>query len=220
MSKEPANHQPLPDGLFPPKPPPQRIHERPLLIALSAPSGAGKSTLCSRLIKEHKGVAYSISCTTRAPRGEEQDGKDYYFLTKREFKQRVRGGEFLEHAQVHGHAYGTLKQSVEFAMEEGMHIIMDIDVQGVSQLRATLAEMDEKSLMRQGFVDIFLQPPSLEELSRRLHARGTDSSQVIEQRLERAKAEMECASSYTHVIINDQLEAAYDQLVALTVSRA
>ena len=219
MHKDADHQHRLPGGLFPPKPPPERIHERPLLIALSAPSGAGKSTLCSRLIKEHKGVAYSISCTTRAPRGEEQDGRDYYFLTQREFKQRARGGEFLEYAHVHGHAYGTLKQSVEFAMEEGMHIIMDIDVQGVSQLRAALAEMDEKSLMRQGFVDIFLQPPSLEELSRRLHARGTDSHSH-EQRLERAKAEMECASSYTHVIINDRLEAAYDQLVALTVSRA
>jgi guanylate kinase len=171
------------------------------------------------LIKEHKGVAYSISCTTRAPRGEEQDGRDYYFLTQREFKLRARRGEFLEYAHVHGHAYGTLKQSVEFAMEEGMHIIMDIDVQGVSQLRSALAEMDENSVMRQGFVDIFLQPPSLDELSRRLHKRGTDNPQVIAQRLERAKGEMECASAYTHVIVNDHLEAAYDQLVALTVSR-
>ena len=219
MCNENPDASALPEGLFPPPPPPPRVHERPLLIALSAPSGAGKSTLCNRLIEEHPGVAYSISCTTRAPRGEEQDGQAYYFLTKGEFKQRVRRGEFLEHAKVHGHAYGTLKQSVEFAMEEGLHIIMDIDVQGVAQLRASIAKMDPKSLMCQGFVDIFIQPPSIEELARRLQLRGTDSPAVIRKRLKRAKAEIDCAAEYQHVIINDQLEAAYDQLVALTVAR-
>lgn len=193
------------------QPSPARI-ERPLLIVVSAPSGAGKSTLCNRLVKERASVEYSISCTTRAPRGAEQDGEHYYFLSSKEFRQRVRRGEFLEHAKVHGNRYGTLADTVQFAMEEGRHIILDIDVQGVRQLRSSLQTMEERSLIRRGFLDIFIQPPSLEVLEHRLRKRGTDSDAVIRKRLKNAAKEMQAAEEYTHRLVNDQLDPTYERL--------
>ena len=193
------------------QPSPARI-ERPLLIVVSAPSGAGKSTLCNRLVKERASVEYSISCTTRAPRGAEQDGEHYYFLSSKEFRQRVRRGEFLEHAKVHGNRYGTLADTVQFAMEEGRHIILDIDVQGVRQLRSSLQTMEERSLIRRGFLDIFIQPPSLEVLENRLRKRGTDSGAVIRKRLKNAAKEMQAAEAYTHCLVNDQLDPTYERL--------
>ena len=193
------------------QPSPARI-ERPLLIVVSAPSGAGKSTLCNRLVKERASVEYSISCTTRAPRGAEQDGEHYYFLSSKEFRQRVRRGEFLEHAKVHGNRYGTLADTVQFAMEEGRHIILDIDVQGVRQLRSSLQTMEERSLIRRGFLDIFIEPPSLEVLENRLRKRGTDSGAVIRKRLKNAAKEMQAAEAYTHRLVNDQLDPTYERL--------
>tara|TARA_X000000950_G_scaffold285454_1_gene391474 strand:- start:1994 stop:2602 length:609 start_codon:yes stop_codon:yes gene_type:complete len=193
------------------QPSPARI-ERPLLIVVSAPSGAGKSTLCNRLVKERASVEYSISCTTRAPRGAEQDGEHYYFLSSKEFRQRVRRGEFLEHAKVHGNRYGTLADTVQFAMEEGRHIILDIDVQGVRQLRSSLQTMEERSLIRRGFLDIFIEPPSLEVLENRLRKRGTDSDAVIRKRLKNAAKEMQAAEAYTHRLVNDQLDPTYERL--------
>ena len=193
------------------QPSPARI-ERPLLIVVSAPSGAGKSTLCNRLVKERASVEYSISCTTRAPRGAEQDGEHYYFLSSKEFRQRVRRGEFLEHAKVHGNRYGTLADTVQFAMEEGRHIILDIDVQGVHQLRSSLQTMEERSLIRRGFLDIFIEPPSLEVLENRLRKRGTDSDAVIRKRLKNAAKEMQAAEAYTHCLVNDQLDPTYERL--------
>ena len=189
--------------------------ERPLLIVVSAPSGAGKSTLCNRLVKERSSVEYSISCPTRAPRGEEQDGEHYYFLSAREFRQRVRRGEFLEHAKVHGNRYGTLADTVQFAMEEGRHIILDIDVQGVRQLRASLQLMEERSLIRRGFLDIFIEPPSLAVLESRLRKRGTDSEAVIRKRLKNAAKEMQAAEEYTHRLVNDQLDTTYEALCGI-----
>ncbi|RZO87558.1 MAG: guanylate kinase [Kiritimatiellaceae bacterium] len=186
--------------------------ERPLLIVVSAPSGAGKSTLCNRLVKERASVEYSISCTTRAPRGAEQDGEHYYFLSSKEFRQRVRRGEFLEHAKVHGNRYGTLADTVQFAMEDGRHIILDIDVQGVRQLRSSLQTMEERSLIRRGFLDIFIEPPSLEVLENRLRKRGTDSDAVIRKRLKNAAKEMQAAEEYTHRLVNDQLDPTYERL--------
>lgn len=191
---------------------------RPLMIVVSAPSGAGKSTLCDRLVAEFQRIVYSVSCTTRAPRGEEQDGEHYFFLTRREFKKRVRNGEFLEHALVHGNHYGTLEDTVLFAMEEGHHVLLDIDVQGARQLRDSLSRLNPRHPIRRGFLDIFIAPPSLEELERRLRGRGTDSEQVIRKRLDNAKAEMEHASEYAHQIVNDDLEQAYADLKAIILS--
>ena len=198
-------------GLILPQSLPPRM-ERPLLIAVSAPSGTGKTTLCNRLVAERSEIEYSISCTTRAPRGEEQDGVDYYFLSDREFKKRVRRGEFLEHANVHGNLYGTLSDAIQFTMEEGRHVILDIDVQGVSQIRNALEQMEERSLIRRGFLDIFIEPSSLEILEQRLRMRGTDSEKVIQQRIKNATGEMQEAPKYAHRIVNEQIDQAYISL--------
>ena len=186
--------------------------DRPLLIVVSAPSGAGKSTLCNRLVEEFSKIIYSVSCTTRAPRGNERDGEHYYFLTKKEFKARIKNGEFIEYAKVHGNYYGTLEDPVLDTMEEGKHVLLDIDVQGCQQIRKSIEHLDPRSLIRCGFTDLFISPPSAEELERRLRGRGTDENHVIQKRLDNAAAEMACASEYSIQIINDDLETAYQDL--------
>jgi len=185
---------------------------KPLMIVVSAPSGAGKSTLCNRLVQDEPNIVFSISCTTRPPRGTEQDGVEYYFLSKKEFKQRIKQGEFLEYAKVHGNYYGTLEDTVLFAMQEGKHVILDIDVQGADQIRKTLTRLAPNHPIRQGFLDIFISPPSLEELEHRLRGRATDSDSVIRERLKNAEKEMKEAPLYSHQIINDHLDTAYQQL--------
>jgi guanylate kinase len=185
---------------------------RPLLIVVSAPSGAGKSTLCNRLVNEFPNITYSVSCTTRDPRGEEQDGQHYYFLSKKEFKERIKNGEFLEHAKVHGNFYGTLEDTVLYAMEQGSHILLDIDVQGTEQLRESLMRLDPRHPIRRGFTDIFISPPSLAELERRLRGRGTDEEAVMKKRLKNAEEEMTRAPEYSFQVINDDLETAYAEL--------
>ena len=184
----------------------------PLLIVVSAPSGAGKSTLCDRLLAESPDIVYSVSCTTRPPRGEEQDGVAYYFLTPDVFEQRVQDGAFLEHATVHDNAYGTLKETVRSAMAAGKSVMMDIDVQGAAQVLETLATLPDDDAMVQGFVDVFIQPPSLEVLRQRLEGRGEDAPEVIERRLNNAEQEMACADAYRHRVINDDLDTALTEL--------
>jgi len=198
--------------------PPRPRPSRPLMIVVSAPSGAGKSTLCNRLVDEFPNVIYSVSCTTREPRGDEKDGTHYYFLAKKEFKERAKNGEFLEHAKVHGNFYGTLEDTVLYAMEEGNHVLLDIDVQGVQQIRASLVRMDPRHPIRRGFTDIFISPPSMEELEQRLRGRGTDENKVIKKRLENAAAEMACAKEYSYQIVNDDLEKAYHELKTVILS--
>jgi guanylate kinase len=193
---------------------------RPLLIVVSAPSGAGKSTLCDRLIKAFPQLVYSVSCTTRAPRGEEKDGVHYYFLSRREFKERIRNREFLEYAKVHGNYYGTLEDTVLYSMEEGHHVLLDIDVQGARQIREALVRFDPRHPIRNGFTDIFIEPPSMEELERRLRGRGTDDEKVIQKRLKNAESEMACASEYTFRIVNDELDRAFDRLRDVIRSQA
>ncbi len=185
---------------------------RPLMIVVSAPSGAGKSTLCNRLVAEFPRIAYSVSCTTRAPRGDEQDGEHYFFLSKKEFKERIKNGEFLEHAKVHGNFYGTLEDTVLYAMEGGSHVVLDIDVQGAGQIRESLVRLDPRNPIRRGFVDIFISPPSREELEKRLRGRGTDGDGVIRKRLAAAVEEMAHAKEYSFQIVNDDLETAYGDL--------
>jgi len=191
---------------------------RPLMIVVSAPSGAGKSTLCDRLVDEFSEVAYSVSCTTRAPRGDEKDGVHYYFLSKKEFKERIKNGEFLEHAKVHGNFYGTLEDTVLYTMEEGNHVLLDIDVQGVRKIREALVRLDPRNPIRRGFTDIFISPPSMEELEQRLRGRGTDEEKAIRKRLANAKAEMECATEYSFQIVNGDLETAYQDLKTVILS--
>ncbi len=188
---------------------------KPLLILLSAPSGAGKSTLCDALLERYPEITYSISCTTREPRGMEEDGVDYFFLSRKEFETKIAEGAFLEHAVVHGNLYGTLKAPVYEAFKEGNSILMDIDVKGAAQVRATLAKLPPDDPVRNGFLDIFILPPDLETLRARLESRAEDSSAVIEKRLHNAQAEMAEAHAYRYRITNDDLAMAIKELVSL-----
>jgi guanylate kinase len=191
---------------------------RSLLVVVSAPSGGGKTTLCERLMAEFHPLVYSVSCTTRAPRDGEQDGTDYYFISESEFQRRVEAGEFLEHAVVHGHRYGTLRRFVEKGFASGRDVLMDIDVQGASQIRDTLRTLPENDALRRGFVDIFIAPPSIEVLRKRLLLRGKDSDIVIERRLQQAEKELLRWPDYRYLIVNDRLDASYDQLRSIIVA--
>ena len=188
------------------------MNGKPLLIVVSAPSGAGKTTLCDRLLAERKDIVYSVSCTTRAPRGREADGVDYSFLSEAEFARRLDAGEFLEHALVHGHRYGTPRHRVLEAMAAGKSVLMDIDVQGAAQIRARVSALPAGDPLRGGFVDIFIEPPSLEALRARLERRGEDSPETIARRLRNAEAEMRRNGEFSHRIVNDDLGAAYARL--------
>lgn len=191
---------------------------RPLLLLISAPSGGGKTTLCERLIAEFDTFTYSVSCTTRAPREGEGDGTDYFFITEPEFERRVRAGEFLEHALVHGHRYGTPKRVVAEALRNGRDVLMDIDVQGAQQIRAQIAACPTDDPMRCGFVDVFIAPPSIEVLRKRLQGRGKDDAAVIERRLKMAENELPHWPEYQYLIINDRLDASYDALRAIVLA--
>ena len=170
------------------------------LVIFSAPSGSGKSTLAQYLLKEVPGFAFSISATSRAPRGTEKDGVDYYFLSNEAFQQRVAKEAFLEWAEVYpGTYYGTLKSEVEKSWAAGQAVAFDIDVVGGKNLKARYGEHA---------LALFIQAPSIEELERRLIVRGTDSSDKIKQRIEKASWEMDQSPFFDHTIINDDLDRA------------
>lgn len=184
----------------------------PLLIVISAPSGAGKSTLCDRLLDERSDIVYSISCTTRKPRGDEVDGREYFFLSEKQFNDDVRNGRFLEHAVVHGNKYGTPRSMVLEAMQSGKSVIMDIDVQGARQIRNGLNTLPDGDMIKSGYVDIFIAPPSMQALKERLERRGEDAPAEIARRLANAQAEMDGKNDYKYIIINDNLDRAYGEL--------
>lgn len=188
---------------------------KPLLIVISAPSGAGKTTLCDRLLQDYPEITYSVSCTTREPRGAEEDGIDYYFLSPEDFQARVRANGFLEHATVHGHSYGTLRAPVYEAFAEGQSVLMDIDVAGAAQVRRHVASLPAGDPMREGFVDIFVRPPSLAALHERLVDRGDNDESEIALRLRNAAREMEHAAEYRYQVVNDDLEVAYRELCGI-----
>ena len=189
--------------------------ERALLIVVSAPSGAGKTTLCDRLLESDSTMVYSVSCCTRPPRGNDVDGRDYIFLSRDEFLRRVVAGDFLEYAIVHGHYYGTLKDTVGEALRAGRSVLMDIDVQGARQVRNLLAGRSAEGLLANRLVDIFIAPPSLDALRERLAGRGTDSPEVIEQRLRNAEVELASAGEYRYTVVNDDLDKAERELKAI-----
>lgn len=193
---------------------------RPLLIVISAPSGAGKSTLCDRLLAERNDVVYSISCTTRRPRGDEIDGKDYFFLSESKFEEDVRAGRFMEHAMVHGNRYGTPRKMVDDAMRSGKSVIMDIDVQGAMQIRSFAGKLPAGDLLKEGYVDIFISPPSLIELRERLEKRAEDAPGEIEKRLRNAEIEMNGRNAYRYIVVNDVLDRAYVELKAILKNEA
>lgn len=188
---------------------------KPLFLVISAPSGCGKSTLIDLLLQEYHDIVYSISCTTRGVRGEEEDGIDYHFMTKERFEQLLAEDAFLEHAQVHGNYYGTLKAPIEEVLAEGNSIILDIDVQGAAKVRDYVRALPNTDRMKIGYVDIFINPPSLEELRERLEKRGTDSQETIEKRLANASGEMARAGEYMYRFVNDDLYTCYRRLCDL-----
>ena len=172
------------------------------LIIFSAPSGTGKSTIISWLMKEHKelNLAFSISCTSRAPRGTEQNGVEYFFLTPEEFRTRIEDDEFLEYEEVYtDRFYGTLKSQVEKQLEAGQNVVFDVDVKG---------GMNIKNFYGDEALSIFIQPPSVNELRRRLENRATDAPDVIDQRIARAEFELTFADKFDKVVVNDILEYA------------
>ena len=188
---------------------------KPLFIVLSAPSGCGKSTLIDMLLQEYCDIVYSISCTTRAPRGEEEDGLDYHFMTKERFEALIKEKAFVEYAQVHGNYYGTLKAPISEVLAEGNSMILDIDVQGAAKVREYVKGLPNNDPMKIGYVDIFINPPSMEELRVRLEGRGTDAPEVIEKRLANAEGEMARAGEYMFQVTNDDLAIAYKRLCDL-----
>ncbi|MES2476792.1 MAG: guanylate kinase [Verrucomicrobiota bacterium] len=174
-----------------------------ILLVVSGPSGSGKTTLCRRLADSGE-VRYSISCTTRAPRPGEIDGRDYHFLTPDLFRQRLAAGDFLEHAEVHGNFYGSLKSEVLTRLAAGTDVVMDIDVQGADQVRACPDPEIQKA-----FVDLFVMPPSEQELHERLSGRGTDSGETIALRMTNALEEMQHWPRYTYRLLSSTREADY-----------
>ena len=172
------------------------------LIIVSAPSGSGKSTIVNWLMQEHPelNLYFSISCTSRAPRGEEKDGVEYFFLTPEAFKEKIENDEFLEYEEVYENRfYGTLKTQVERQREAGQNVVFDVDVKGGVNIKK---HYGKKAL------SLFIQPPSIEELRRRLEGRGTDTQEAIEQRLAKAEYELTFAPQFDRVIINDDLDLA------------
>ncbi len=188
---------------------------KPLFVVLSAPSGCGKTTLIDMLLQEYHDIVYSVSCTTRAPRGEEEDGIDYHFLSKQRFKELIAEGAFIEHAKVHDNYYGTLRAPIEEVLAEGNSMILDIDVQGAANVREYVRELPDSDPLKAGYVDIFILPPSIEELRRRLERRGTDAPEVIERRLANAEGELARADEYMFKVVNDDLAIAFKRLCDL-----
>lgn len=175
-----------------------QISENPFLIVISAPSGGGKSTILERVLNDFNNIRYSISSTTRKPRGDEQDGVDYFFLDNEEFEAKIAVNEFLEYANVFGNYYGTSRKFIQSCFDDGQFVIMDIDVQGCLKLEKADCPL----------VKIFLLPPNAEELEFRLRKRGTDSNEVIEKRLATARQELELIDHYDYLVVNDDLEKA------------
>ncbi|MBR2488260.1 MAG: guanylate kinase [Kiritimatiellae bacterium] len=188
---------------------------KPLFIVISAPSGCGKTTLIDMLLQEYSDIVYSVSCTTRAPRGEEEDGVDYHFKTVERFEELIAEDAFIEHARVHGNYYGTLREPIESALREGSSVILDIDVQGAAKVREFVRTLPDSDPMKAGYVDIFILPPSMEELRSRLVGRGTDSPEAVEKRLENAEGEIARAGEYMFRVTNDDLGMAYRRLCDL-----
>jgi guanylate kinase len=174
------------------------------MVVISGPSGSGKSTLCKRLLEDPR-VTFSVSATTRKPRPGEVDGRDYFFLTPEEFKARLARGEFIEHAEVFGNMYGTLRGPMQQALAEGKVYLLEIDVQGANQLRA----------LGEPGVYIFVAPPDFDELRKRLHKRNTEAPEVLERRLHKAEDEYRERTKYHHIVINDDLERALEEIRAL-----
>ena len=179
------------------------MQKKGILFVYSGPSGVGKGTLKDRLFAEFDAeIAFSVSATTRSARPGEIDGRDYFFISRQEFDQRIANNDFLEHAEFAGNCYGTPKSYVQSLLEKGVNVMLEIEVQGAMQVRRSMPEC----------VSIFVLPPSYEELERRLRERGTESEEKILARLATARKELPLAQEYDYRIVNDDLDSAYKQL--------
>jgi guanylate kinase len=183
-----------------------------ILFIVSAPSGSGKSTLVNEVRKSVPNLDFSISYTTRSPRGSEQNGREYYFVSRQEFERMIAEGEFLEHAEVFGNYYGTARRFLREAGSRDHDLLLDIDVQGAAQVKQKVPDA----------VSIFILPPSKSELERRLHRRsqaeGNVQEEVIQRRLQTATREIENFPKYSYILVNDRLEESIDQLEAILMS--
>ncbi len=182
---------------------------RGLLLILSSPSGAGKSTLSRMLMDWDPTMRFSVSATTRAPRPGEEDGREYYFRSRADFEAMVKAGDMLEHAEVFGNLYGSPRGPVEAAMKAGIDTVFDIDWQGGQQV---------KQAMRDDVVSIFILPPSIAELDRRLRSRGQDSDEVIAGRMAKSRDEISHWAEYDYVLVNDDLEQCFDRLKSILIA--
>jgi len=180
----------------------ESAHHVPLLLVISAPSGAGKTTLCQALLAQDPSLTRAITCTTRAPRPGEQDSVDYHFLEPATFQRRVAAGEFLEHAQVHGHSYGTLKSEVLDRLRQGRDVLLNVDVQGAASIRACAAQWPE---IQQSLCTVFVAAPSLVELEARLRKRAQDAEDVIARRLRAARGEMAHWREFDYFVVSDNV---------------
>jgi guanylate kinase len=178
------------------------------VFIISAPSGSGKSTLVSHLMQRVAGLRFSVSYTTRPPRGEERDGREYYFISREQFEARIERGEFLEWAEVFGNLYGTHRSELDRAALEGVDLVLDIDVKGARQLKERIPEA----------ISIFILPPSRRVLEQRLRARSQDAGPVIERRLREAAEEIRNYSQYDYVLVNRDLEASVNVLASIVIS--
>lgn len=185
----------------------QPLPRRGLLLILSSPSGAGKSTLARRLMDWDSTLRFSVSATTRAPRPGEQDGREYYFKSRQDFETMVKSGDMLEHAEVFGNLYGSPRGPVEQAMREGRDTLFDIDWQGGQQIR--------NSALGRDVVSIFVLPPSIAELERRLKSRAQDSDEVIAGRMAKSLAEISHWAEYDYVIVNHDIDTAFAELTTI-----
>jgi len=190
-----------------------RLRSRTFPVIFAAPSGAGKTTIARRLMETRRDMIFSVSMTTRSPRRNEREGEHYFFVTEPEFRRRVEAGELLEWAEVHGHLYGTPRRNMEQAVEADQYLVLDIDIQGARQVRATVPDA----------VSIFVLPPSGRELAGRLVGRGSESVDVQRRRLNNARAEIRAADEFDYVIVNADLGAAIsmvDSILRVEASRS
>ena len=184
-----------------------------ILFVVSGPSGSGKTTLCKRFSEEDILASYAVSATTRPPREGETDGEDYFFMPREDFEERIANGEFLEHAEVHGNFYGTLKNEVVNRLKSGRDVLIDIDVQGAAQIRS-----QDEELIGRALADVFILPPGGDELVDRLRGRGTESEEQLALRLKNARAEMEQWREYQFTILSASKEEDYATFCAIIQS--
>ncbi|MFA7160466.1 MAG: guanylate kinase [Kiritimatiellia bacterium] len=194
-----------------------KTREKPLLVVLSAPSGAGKTTLCNLLLHEFPDMTRSVSCTTRKKRRGELHGRDYYFITVPEFEKCLRRGKFMESASVHCHHYATPRAPVLASLADGKDVLLVIDVQGAKMVRQTIRKGSDHAL-KASFIDVFIAPPSIRELKRRLMKRGKDCPIDINVRLKNAVQELKAWHEFKYVIVNDRLEQAYKKLRSIVIA--